>query len=45
MPGVISAGMRNEDEGLFNVQHGYWQSVMQEAAETEAEWQAAGADV
>jgi benzoate/toluate 1,2-dioxygenase alpha subunit len=43
MNGVISAGMKNEDEGLYPVQHSYWQQVMQGAAEAEAEWQAAGA--
>ena len=41
MDGVISAGMRNEDEGLFPVQHSYWQDIMRAAAE--AEWQEAGA--
>jgi benzoate/toluate 1,2-dioxygenase subunit alpha len=31
MRGVISAGVRNEDEGLFAVQHGYWQRTLQDA--------------
>lgn len=28
MHGVISAGVKNEDEGLFPVQHGYWRSTL-----------------
>ncbi|OZF35234.1 benzoate 1,2-dioxygenase large subunit [Rhodococcus sp. 14-2483-1-1] len=28
MPGVISAGVKNEDEGLFPVQHGYWRKTL-----------------
>ena len=31
LDGVISAGIRNEDEGLYPVQHGYWLSVMRAA--------------
>jgi benzoate/toluate 1,2-dioxygenase subunit alpha len=31
MDGVISAGVKNEDEGLYPVQHGYWQQVMRDA--------------
>jgi benzoate/toluate 1,2-dioxygenase alpha subunit len=31
MEGVVSAGQRNEDEGLYPVQHGYWQKTMQAA--------------
>jgi len=31
MDGVISAGVRNEDEGLYPVQHGYWLKTMQAA--------------
>lgn len=31
MDGVISAGVKNEDEGLYPVQHGYWLTTMQEA--------------
>ncbi|GAA4382563.1 benzoate 1,2-dioxygenase large subunit [Tsukamurella soli] len=31
MDGVISAGVKNEDEGLYPAQHGYWQQVMQAA--------------
>ena len=29
--GVISAGVKNEDEGLYPVQHGYWLKTMQDA--------------
>ncbi|MBB3661369.1 MULTISPECIES: benzoate 1,2-dioxygenase large subunit [Prauserella salsuginis group] len=36
MPGVISAGQRNEDEGLYPVQHGYWAETMRAAVEKEA---------
>ncbi|MFR9803607.1 benzoate 1,2-dioxygenase large subunit [Pseudonocardia sp. RS010] len=35
MDGVISAGMRNEDEGLYPVQHGYWRRTMLAALEKE----------
>ena len=31
MDGVVSAGVKNEDEGLYPVQHGYWLQVMREA--------------
>lgn len=31
MDGVISAGVKNEDEGLYPVQHGYWLTTLQEA--------------
>ena len=31
MPGVISAGLKNEDEGLYPVQHGYWLDTMRAA--------------
>ena len=31
MHGVISAGVKNEDEGLYPVQHGYWLETMQAA--------------
>ena len=31
MHGVISAGVRNEDEGLFPVQHGHWLKTMRAA--------------
>ena len=33
--GVISAGRKNEDEGLYPVQHGYWLETMRAALETE----------
>ncbi len=36
MTGVLSAGKKNEDEGLYPVQHGYWQQTMSEAVEAEA---------
>jgi benzoate/toluate 1,2-dioxygenase alpha subunit len=35
MDGVISAGMTNEDEGLFPVQHGYWRRAMLAAIDKE----------
>jgi benzoate/toluate 1,2-dioxygenase alpha subunit len=28
MHGVVSAGVKNEDEGLYPVQHGYWLQTM-----------------
>jgi benzoate/toluate 1,2-dioxygenase alpha subunit len=31
MDGVVSAGLRNEDEGLYPVQHGHWLQTMQAA--------------
>jgi benzoate/toluate 1,2-dioxygenase alpha subunit len=31
MQGVISAGVRNEDEGLYPVQHGFWLETMRTA--------------
>ena len=36
MDGVISAGVRNEDEGLYPVQHGYWLQTMRAALEERA---------
>jgi benzoate/toluate 1,2-dioxygenase alpha subunit len=33
MDGVISAGQRNEDEGLYPIQHGYWLQTMRAALE------------
>lgn len=30
---VISAGVKNEDEGLFTVQHGYWRRTLLDAVE------------
>ena len=35
MPGVISAGRKNEDEGLYPVQHGYWLDTMRAATARE----------
>jgi benzoate/toluate 1,2-dioxygenase alpha subunit len=37
MNGVISAGMRTEDEGLYPVQHGYWRRKMLAALDRERE--------
>jgi len=31
MTGVVSAGAKNEDEGLYPVQHGYWLQTMRTA--------------
>jgi benzoate/toluate 1,2-dioxygenase subunit alpha len=36
MDGVVSAGVRNEDEGLFTVQHGYWRDTLRTAIEERA---------
>jgi benzoate/toluate 1,2-dioxygenase alpha subunit len=36
MHGVISSGVRNEDEGLYLVQHGYWLQTLQAALAREA---------
>jgi len=36
MKGVISAGLKNEDEGLYPVQHGYWLETLRAAAAGEA---------
>jgi benzoate/toluate 1,2-dioxygenase alpha subunit len=33
MDGVISSGVRNEDEGLYPIQHGHWLKTMQAAIE------------
>ncbi len=32
----VLSGVRSEDEGLYPVQHSYWQKVMQQAIDTEA---------
>jgi benzoate/toluate 1,2-dioxygenase subunit alpha len=37
MDGVISSGAKNEDEGLYPVQHGYWLETMRSALRTEKE--------
>ena len=37
MDGVISAGVKNEDEGLYPVQHGYWLDTMRGALAREHE--------
>src|SRR3546814_19296933 len=36
MPGVISDGLKNEDEGLTPVQHGFWLITMRHADDPEA---------
>ena len=36
MDGVISAGQRNEDEGLYPIQHGYWLQTMRAALEEQS---------
>lgn len=43
MDGVISAGVTNEDEGLYPVQHGYWLDTMRAALAKEEAGRAAGA--
>lgn len=35
MDGVVSSGAKNEDEGLYPVQHGYWLETMRAALEAE----------
>ncbi len=35
MDHVISSGVKNEDEGLYPVQHGYWLEVMRKATADE----------
>lgn len=35
MNGVLSSGARTEDEGLYPIQHGYWEQVMLKAIESE----------
>lgn len=42
MRAVISAGTRNEDEGLYPVQHGYWLQIMRDALAQEAANRAEG---
>jgi benzoate/toluate 1,2-dioxygenase alpha subunit len=37
MDGVISSGAKNEDEGLYPAQHGYWLEVMRSALAAEKE--------
>ncbi|MDR7330088.1 benzoate 1,2-dioxygenase large subunit [Corynebacterium guangdongense] len=32
---VLSSGVRTEDEGLYPIQHGYWESVMEKAVDQE----------
>ncbi|WP_027004271.1 benzoate 1,2-dioxygenase large subunit [Corynebacterium halotolerans] len=32
---VLSSGARTEDEGLYPIQHGYWESVMEKAVDAE----------
>ncbi len=35
MDDVISAGVKNEDEGLYTIQHGHWLQTMRAALATE----------
>src|SRR3546814_11437435 len=35
MPGLISAGLNNEDEGLYHAQHGIWLHTTRAAGERE----------
>lgn len=35
MTEIVSAGMKNEDEGLYPVQHGYWLDTMRAAINPE----------
>ena len=44
MTGVISAGVKNEDEGLYPVQHGYWLETMRAAVAAEEESATAAAE-
>lgn len=37
MHAVLSPGRKNEDEGLYPVQHGYWLTAMKQALATESE--------
>ena len=37
MHDVISSGVKNEDEGLYPVQHGYWLDTMRDALAREHE--------
>ncbi|BBX19138.1 benzoate 1,2-dioxygenase large subunit [Mycolicibacterium duvalii] len=37
MHAVLSSGRKNEDEGLYPVQHGYWLTAMKQALATESE--------
>jgi benzoate/toluate 1,2-dioxygenase alpha subunit len=32
----VSSGVRTEDEGLYLIQHSYWQETMRKAVEAEA---------
>ncbi|MDN6245241.1 MAG: 3-phenylpropionate dioxygenase, partial [Corynebacterium casei] len=36
MNGVLSSGARTEDEGLYPIQHGYWEDVMRGAIKMDA---------
>ena len=36
MPNVISSGVKNEDEGLYPIQHGYWREAILAGMEKEA---------
>ena len=41
MTNVRSSGVKNEDEGLYPIQHGYWLETMRRAVDTEREAAAA----
>ena len=36
MTGVVSSGVKNEDEGLYPVQHKYWQETLQAGLQADA---------
>ena len=36
MPNVLSSGIKNEDEGLYPVQHGYWRDAILAGIERDA---------
>ncbi len=42
MDGVLSSGVKTEDEGLYPIQHGYWLETMRKAVDAEAAAAAAG---
>ncbi len=42
MDGVLSSGVKTEDEGLYPIQHGYWLDTMRKAVDAEAAAAAAG---
>ncbi|MEJ5927861.1 benzoate 1,2-dioxygenase large subunit [Corynebacterium sp. H128] len=44
MTEVLSSGARTEDEGLYPIQHGYWESIMLDAVERDGQADKATAD-